>query len=60
MRSSEAVVTHDVSVRQLILDITAKSKEYQDAENKEGLIDWSLVFSCVVFTISKERFNEIS
>jgi len=44
MKSSEAIVTHDVSVRQLIIDISAKAKETKEAENKEGLNDWSEVF----------------
>lgn len=62
MRSSEAVVTHDVAVRQLIVDISQKAKDYTEADD-EGKVDkddWSLVFHCVIFVVKKERFTEIS
>lgn len=65
MRQSEAVVTHDVDVKKLIVELSEKVKEYEEAkENNEKeklkeLFEWEKCFRCVIFVVKKDNYNEI-
>jgi hypothetical protein len=53
MRSSEAIVTHDVSLRELIVKLTQKVQELNMQNQKD---DWSNALSCIIYVIRKEKF----
>lgn len=55
---SEAVITHDIDVNKLIVDLAQKAKDFADLEESEkaGKPDWSLCFRTVIFVVKQKSF----
>ncbi len=53
MKSTEAIVTHDVKVKEFVQNIANKVSAESSGE------DWSQVFQCVVYVIDKVQFDNI-
>lgn len=58
---SEAIITHDVDVRKLIVDLSTKAKEYNDAddEEKKKKKDWQKCFRTVIFVVRQKSFTDL-
>lgn len=58
MKSSFAIVTHDIKVRELFLEIVAKARASVEADEKSGG-KWSQILNCAVLVIAKEDFDDL-
>ena len=58
MKSSFAIVTHDIKVRELFLEIVSKARASVEADEKSG-DKWSQILNCAVLVIAKEDFDDL-
>jgi hypothetical protein len=58
MKSSFAIVTHDVKVRELFLEIVSKARASVEADEKTGA-KWSQILNCAVLVIAKDDFDDL-